>query len=409
MVAARAEDDAPDQRGAGVVPAPADVWDQRFAVSFAYPVVFTHDLAAPDNPSLAWSVSRLDPTRSHRALAVIDEGVARAWPDLPSRLEAYAQTHAHALQWVGPPEIVPGGEAAKNDPRLVDRLHARFQATHLDRHAYVVAIGGGAVLDLVGYAAATAHRGLRLVRVPTTVLAQNDAGIGVKNGINAFGVKNFRGTFAPPWAVIDDALLLRTLQARDRTAGIAEAIKVAAIRDAAFFTWLESHVDALARGDEAAIGTMVRRCAELHLAHIRGSGDPFETGSARPLDFGHWVAHKLEQLTDHALRHGEAVAIGIVLDTRYSVASGRLDAAAGERVFQLVRGVGLPTWHPALAAEHPDGRPRALDGLQEFREHLGGELTLTMLGGIGHGVEIHEVDEARMRAAMAWLARRTEP
>ncbi len=209
------------------------------------------------------------------------------------------------------------------------RLQQRLVSLGVDRHAFVVGIGGGALLDPVGYAAASTHRGVRLVRVPTTVLAQNDSGVGVKNGVNAFGVKNFLGTFAPPFAVLNDSRFLRTLPPRDTIAGMAEAVKVALIRDAAFF--------ALARGATPRAGavrarrpwrTMIRRCAELHMRHIAQGGDPFETGSARPLDFGHWAAHKLESADRHELRHGEAVAIGLALDTRYSALAGMLSAAA---------------------------------------------------------------------------------
>src|SRR6185312_16684743 len=157
---------------------------------------------------------------------------------------------------------------------------------------------------------------------PTTVLAQNDAGIGVKNGINAFGAKNMLGTFAAPFAVINDGRFLATLGERDRIAGMAEAVKVALVRDAKFFAWLRAAAPRLAAFDRDAVAQSIRRCAELHLAHIATGGDPFELGNARPLDFGHWAAHKLEVMTDHALRHGEAVALGMALDARYSVEAG---------------------------------------------------------------------------------------
>lgn len=377
--------------------------EQRFTIPCAYPVVFTRDMFAPDNGALVWAVARHEPARRHRALVVIDDGALSGHPDLPARIAGYADAHADRLVLAGDPVVVPGGEAAKHDRGVLDELQRRLCDAHIDRHAYVVAIGGGAVLDVVGYAAATVHRGVRLIRAPSTVLAQNDAGIGVKNGVNAFGFKNFLGTFAPPWAVIDDLDLLRSLSVRDRTAGIAEAVKVACIRDRAFFVWLRDNAAALARGDEAAIEIMVRRCAELHLEHIRTGGDPFETGSARPLDFGHWAAHKLESLTANALRHGEAVAIGIALDTRYAAAIGMLDAHAAEAVIDLLEALGLPRWHPALDARDAAGRPALLAGLGEFREHLGGDLTVTLLAAIGQGCEVHEMDESRIGAAIAEL------
>ena len=221
--------------------------------------------------------------------------------------------------------LLPGGEAAKNDTEAVSRVIAAIGAHGLCRHSTVLAVGGGALLDAVGYAAAVAHRGLRLVRAPTTVLAQNDAGIGVKNGINAFGKKNFIGTFQPPAAVINDSRFLATLSLRDWRAGTAEAVKVALVRDRAFFASIEEMAPALAARQALAMQSLVRQCAELHLAHITQGGDPFERGSARPLDFGHWAAHRLEAMSDYRLRHGEAVAVGIALDTLYSTLSDRLD------------------------------------------------------------------------------------
>src|SRR5262249_48180532 len=153
------------------------------------------------------------------------------------------------------------------------------------------------VLDAVGLVAATSHRGIRLIRVPTTVLAQNDSGVGVKNAVNLKGSKNFIGTFAPPFAVLNDLALIGNLPAREKIAGMAEAVKVALIRDAAFFQWLEQNIDALSLFERPAMAYMIRRCAEIHMRQIAEGGDPFESGSARPLDFGHWSAHKLESLT----------------------------------------------------------------------------------------------------------------
>ena len=153
---------------------------------------------------------------------------------------------------------------------------------------------------------------------PTTTLSQADSGVGVKNGLNAFGQKNFIGTFTPPFAVINDFNLLATLAPRDKRSGYVEAVKVACIRDANFFDELERDAGQLAAFEPAAMKQLIRRCAELHLDHIATSGDPFEAGSARPLDFGHWAAHKLEQLSDFHICHGEAVAIGIALDVIYS-------------------------------------------------------------------------------------------
>lgn len=382
----------------------ADI-DQEVVVEFRYPVRFTHGLLRPENRILRDVVE----AGGHaRMLAVIDEGVAEAHPSLAADLEAYCAAHADALQLTAAPLVVPGGEAIKNQSGPVEEIRAAIDVHGVDRHSYVLAIGGGAVLDAVGYAAATAHRGVRLIRVPTTVLAQDDSAVGVKNGINAFGKKNFVGSFAPPHAVLNDFELLRTLSDRDWRSGISEAVKVAVLKDPAFFTWIEHHARDLRARDLSAMAWLVHRSAELHLTHIATSGDPFELGSSRPLDFGHWAAHKLEQLSHHELRHGEAVAIGIALDSTYSYLSGSLPHADWRRIVDLFETIGLPIWHPDMATPGTGGRPAVLAGLEEFREHLGGRLTVMLLERIGSGFEVHELDEAVLLEASDLLRRRTQ-
>jgi 3-dehydroquinate synthase len=364
---------------------------QKLSVSFEYPVSFTEGVFEPGNGALVEAISRKEPGRRHRLLWIVDAGVSEAWPGLLGQIEAYVERHRDRLQLASPPVVVHGGEQVKNDPSIPHLLQSRINALGLDRQSFVVAVGGGAVLDMVGYAVATAHRGLRLVRLPTTVLAQADSGIGVKNAINAFGKKNFLGTFAPPFAVINDFRFLTSLGRRDKIAGMAEALKVALIRDPRLFSWIVQHADELSACVSNVMNHLVRRSAELHLRHIALCGDPFEFGSARPLDFGHWSAHKLESMTNHRLRHGEAVAIGIALDSIYSVHRGLLDPGALDPILRALTSLGLPLWDEALERRGPQGEPIVLGGLAEFREHLGGELTVTMLRGIGQGVEIREV------------------
>ena len=379
---------------------------QKFSVPFEYPVYFTDELFSPANPCLIQALMRREPWRRHRLFAVIDEGVAGGHPDLWAQIDRFAIHHRQRIELVCAPLVIPGGEACKNEPGVATQLQQAFDRYRLDRHAFVMVIGGGAALDVAGYAASVMHRGLRLLRVPTTVLAQCDSGLGVKNGINAFEKKNCLGTFMPPFAVFNDLRFLESLPLRDRIAGMAEAVKVALIRDGAFFEWLTAHADQLATGDLPLVTELIRQSAQLHLDHIARSGDPFEFGTARPLDFGHWAAHKLETLTQNRLRHGEAVAIGMALDTAYSTETGFLSPQAGEQVMNLLQRLGFRLWDPACALTGPDGRPRLLEGLAEFREHLGGDLTVTQLAAVGQGIEVHEMQEALILRALDRLRTR---
>jgi 3-dehydroquinate synthase len=380
---------------------------QRFSVPFEYPVAFTSDVFDEANRMFVELVSHREPAKRHRCLFVLDDGVLVARPQLSEQIAAYVEAHADRLALIASPLVVAGGEGAKLDHNTVREIAGLLLSHRVDRHSFLCALGGGAMLDAAGLAAAVVHRGVRHVRLPTTVLSQSDSGVGVKNGINFSGIKNFIGCFAPPFAVINDLTFVDLLPSREKVAGMAEAVKVALIRDRDFFVWLERNAHHLKQLHRTAVASLIQRCAYLHMRQIAMGGDPFETGCARPLDFGHWSAHKLESLSGHALRHGEAVAIGIALDTRYSVLAGRLREGEDERVCRLLRSLGLNLWHPALDERSaPSGRPVVLDGLADFREHLGGELTITLLREVGVGIEVHEIDDALMNEAIAWLRER---
>jgi 3-dehydroquinate synthase len=367
--------------------------DIKFELQFKYAVHFVSDIFSPSESLLASVVAGC---RSSRRLAfVVDDGVARHHPNLLGNIEQYCRHHA--LDLPVPPVVVPGGETVKNNQSYWEEIHNLIDRARLCRQSCLVVVGGGAVLDAAGFAAGTAHRGIRLVRVPTTVLSQNDSGVGVKNGINFFGQKNYLGMFAPPFAVINDELFLHTLEDRDWRSGIAEAIKVALVKDPAFFDFLEREEEAIRNRDMASAGEMIFRCAQLHLEHIAGNGDPFERGASRPLDFGHWAAHKLESLSQNRLRHGEAVAIGIALDSTYSHLAGFLNDEDWRRIMDLIVRMGLPAFTHELLDE------RLLDGLEDFRVHLGGALTIMLLQGIGRGIEVGHIDFGLMKTAIRML------
>jgi 3-dehydroquinate synthase len=373
--------------------------DASFMVDYVHRLRFTRHGFDPANPVLREVLGEAEAS-SGRLVAFVDQGVIDAWPDIGERIADYVHS-VPGFDMAGDIRCIPGGEAAKNDWSVFEDAVRVIHDEGVCRHSTVLAIGGGAVLDVIGFAAATAHRGVRLVRFPTTTLAQGDAGIGVKNGINGFGTKNFLGSFAVPWAVINDEAFLATLSDRDWRCGLSEAVKVALLKDERYFDAIERAAERLRDRDDAAMRPIVRHSAELHLQHIVTSGDPFELRGARPLDFGHWSAHKLEQLTGFRMRHGEAVAIGVALDVVYSAMIGRLAGSDAARVVAVLEQLGFNLYDPAL------NDPALFDGLEEFREHLGGRLTITLLERIGHAVDVHEVDRARLADAIDQLASMT--
>ena len=340
-----------------------DIRFQTFSINCEYPVFFTRNAFAPTNTCLLEALKRRESDKRHRFFVVLDQGLINAAADLAGEIEAYAAAHAGGLQLVGAPLALAGGEACKNDLGAIPFLLETFSRHAIDRHSYVLAIGGGAVLDAVGFAAAIFHRGVRHIRFPSTVLAQDDSGVGVKNAVNLFGLKNLVGAFVPPWAVINDSAFIDRLPQREKRAGMAEAVKVALIRDRYFFDWLEDNAGPLARFSPPHLDRLIRELAELHMRQIRLGGDPFELGSARPLDFGHWSAHRLERLTDHELNHGEAVAIGVALDTRYSALCGRLAKGEDERVVDSWSGSAFGCGTTNCARAMTQGGSRCCAGL----------------------------------------------
>lgn len=368
--------------------------DVAFSVPMLHRLRFTDDVFDADADVLA---DVLEPSEGQPARVQfwVDANVMEALPELRAKIRKFSQRFQGRIIRVSNVQIVAGGEELKNDIHVLERMLKVFNAANLDRRSYIVAIGGGAVLDTVGFAAAIAHRGIRLVRLPTTTLSQDDSGVGVKNGVNLFNKKNWLGSFAVPWAVINDASLLATLGQRDFVCGFSEAVKVSLLKDPAFFQRLCDDAPRIRRRDMQAALPAIRRSAELHLNHITAGGDPFEMLEARPLDFGHWSAHKLESMTQFEIRHGEAVAIGVAIDTVYSSLACGLPAADADRVLRCLTDLGFELNDPVL-----QDTDTLFAGLEEFRQHLGGRLTLTMLRGIGQPFEVHEVDRERMCEAI---------
>tara|TARA_B100001057_G_scaffold499389_1_gene609847 strand:+ start:7619 stop:8779 length:1161 start_codon:yes stop_codon:yes gene_type:complete len=355
-------------------------------------VEFTRDLFSPVNSVLADIVSKCEVSHSSRFIVFVDGGVVGGNQNLLREIISWFNARDGELELVDSPIVLPGGEPCKNDWSLIPEVWEKINKNNIDRHSFIMAIGGGAFLDMIGFAASTAHRGVRLIRVPTTSLSQGDGGVGVKNGVNFFGKKNWIGSFAVPYAVINDFSFLETLDDKSKRAGIIEAIKVALVRSKEFFLQIEERAEDLFNLDQDALEYVIQRSAEEHVDHISTSGDPYELGSARPLDYGHWVAHKLEQISSFKIGHGEAVAIGVAVDLIYSKLVGVISEADCFRILKLIQSVGFKIYSPELEKTE-SGKSIILHGLEEFREHLGGILTITLVPEIGRKIEVNEMDK----------------
>ncbi len=363
---------------------------QQNSIDAAFSVSWTHKLRFTNSPFekngvLDSLLSDIDPTQ---LLVVVDQGLAIANQGYMHKLNDWCKRTSTVQS---KPVLVLGGEESKNNVSVVSQILEIINANDICRKSCILIIGGGAVLDSVGFAASIAHRGIPIIRMPSTTLAQGDSGVGVKNGINYFGKKNFIGVFTPPYAVVNDVSLLSTLDDKHWRSGISEAIKVALVKDRTLFSFIESNAKKLLQRDTETMAAVLQQSVQLHLHHIADGGDPFERNAARPLDFGHWSAHKLEQLTNYELTHGDAVAIGLALDLLISVELGYLNTDIANRVISLLQQIGFPTNHPEL--QNPD----LLSGIEEFRQHLGGQLTLIMLRDIEKPIDIHELDHTLVR------------
>ncbi|WP_405383187.1 3-dehydroquinate synthase [Maribacter sp. LLG6340-A2] len=372
---------------------------QSFKVAYEYQLYFTTGLFNRENTLFTKLISDYKTFEPVKLFFVIDNGVENHHPGLVAQIEAYCKANANVMKFTNS-IVVPGGEQVKNGNESIDAVLHGINTNKICRHSFVIAIGGGAVIDMVGYAAAIAHRGVKLIRIPTTVLSQNDSAVGVKNSVNAFKKKNFLGTFAPPFAIINDSSFLKTLEQRDWISGISEAIKVALIKDKSFFKYIAEHAVALKNRDMESMQYVIYKCAEMHMEHIAQGGDPFESGSSRPLDFGHWAAHKMEFMTNYELRHGEAVAKGIALDVTYTRLTGLISEEDLQHILDVMIAIGFDLSLPVKSSNEIES---LLRGIEEFREHLGGELTITLIAGLGIKHDVHTIDVALMKQAIEKL------
>lgn len=367
---------------------------QTFKVEYHHKLYFTHQLFECSNTLFSDILNSYNTSRV-KVLFIVDEGVVHTHPFLTEQIEVYCEQYKTQIELKSIISI-PGGEQVKIGTDHLNTVLNGINDYNICRHSFVAVIGGGAVIDMVGYACAIAHRGVKLLRIPTTVLAQNDSGVGVKNSINYFGKKNFLGTFALPYAIINDSMFLESLDQRDWISGIAEAIKVALIKDKSFYEIIEKLSEKLQNRDMESMQYVIYKCAELHMEHITQGGDPFENGSSRPLDFGHWAAHKMEHMTNYSIRHGEAVAVGMGIDLVYAQKIGLIDQDTLEAILNVIESVGFDLKLPI--PEHQIDE--LINGIEEFREHLGGQLTITLISEIGKKFDVHEIDTVKMKEAV---------
>jgi 3-dehydroquinate synthase len=283
--------------------------------------------------------------RGRHALVVSDGNVA---PLYAERVEATLRTARPQLAIAS--FVIPPGEQEKTLARFCETLDA-LAGLGATRDAAVIALGGGVVGDLAGFAAACWMRGIDVVQVPTTLLAMVDSSVGGKTAVDLPAGKNLVGAFHPPRAVVADTTTLRTLPPRELRAGLAEVVKYGAIFEAEFLTWLEHHAEALLSGDDAALSEAIARSCSYKAEVV--SRDPYEHGERALLNFGHTFGHAIEAEQGYsgagsdALNHGEAVAVGMVLAARLSAALGRAPSADTHRLQALLQRLGLPTVVPA--------------------------------------------------------------
>lgn len=290
---------------------------------------------------------------------------------LPALERGLAGKRVHAV-------ALPDGEQHKT-LEVLGRVFDAMVAARLNRDAVVVALGGGVVGDMSGFAAACYQRGIDFVQVPTTLLAQVDSSVGGKTGVNHPGGKNLIGAFHQPRAVLADLATLRTLPPRELRAGLAEVIKYGLVDDPEFLEWIERHLDALLALDGAALRHAVRRSCEIKARIV--AADEREHGQRALLNLGHTFGHAIETAAGYGeWLHGEAVAMGMLLAADLSRRLGWLATADVERVRELLRRAGLPVAAPAIGAH----RAHALMGMD--KKVLQGRIRLVLLRKLGAGV-----------------------
>ncbi len=323
---------------------------------------------------------------SGRVAIVTNETIA---PLYAVRLETTLRTAGASCLTIA----LADGEAFKTLESL-NRIFDALLSANADRRTLIVALGGGVVGDIAGFAAATFQRGVPYLQVPTSLLAQVDSSIGGKTAVNHPLGKNMIGAFYQPRAVIADTDTLRTLPERELGAGLAEVVKHAALRDAGFLDWIEEHAVALRARDPDALTRAIRRSCEIKAQIV--AADERESGERALLNFGHTFGHAIESALGHgAWLHGEAVAAGMVLAARFSVRQGRLEPRSAERLVALLEALGLPVAPPRMPAA------RWLEFMGRDKKNQDGRITLILLEALGRATIVMDTPRSELEAFLA--------
>jgi 3-dehydroquinate synthase len=265
-------------------------------------------------------------------------------------------------------------------------------------------VGGASLLDLTGFASATMRSAPRVIRLPTTTLAQSGPAVLPASSINAFGTKDFLGTQRPPFAVLCDRRFPDTQRPRDKVAGLTQAVRAALLWDEGLLGWISAHAGRLGAGDRDTVAELVQKSAGLYASHAATLGAEDEDAASEALSYGTWSADRLALLADLRIRSGEALAIGIALDTVVSSLAGLIGGKERDLVVGTLERLGLRLWHDALGRADSEGRPLLLDGLAELCGGLAPRVPL--LAGVGEGAVAHALRESVVREAIEWLSRR---
>jgi 3-dehydroquinate synthase len=322
---------------------------------------------------------------ARRAIVVTNPTVARHWSAPLAASLAASGVHSDVVE-------IADGESHKNLGTL-EQVVTRLLELRAERSTMLIALGGGVVGDVAGFAASVYQRGIAFIQIPTTLLAQVDSSVGGKTGINHPLGKNMIGAFHQPRAVLIDTDCLSTLPSRELAAGLAEVVKYGAIRDVKFFEWLESHIDALAAREADALAHAIETSCSIKAAIV--AADEREEGERALLNFGHTFAHAIENGVGYGeWLHGEAVAAGMVLAARVSHRLGRIDEIAVTRLRTLLARAGLPVEAPALGFE----RWKALMGRD--KKVIGGTMRFVLLDGLGRAAISGDVPDPVLREVL---------